>query len=116
MRRRIGFELKRTQLDRRKRRADGDLFVDYGWIRLLYTGDGDEQEIAYHLNQKRCTKRTGIFENLLAPGQTAIDVGANLGFVTTMLLQSLVREAAWCRSSRHAWSSRSFKRRSQQTA
>jgi FkbM family methyltransferase len=86
VRRRIGFELKRTQLDRRKRRADGDLFVDYGWIRLLYTGDGDEQEIAYHLNQKRWhEKDVSIFENLLAPGQTAIDVGANLGFVTTML-------------------------------
>lgn len=77
---------KRAELDLRIRRADGDLFVDYGWIRLLYSGDSDSQEIAYHMNQERWyEKDMHVFRNLLAPGETAIDVGANMGFVTTML-------------------------------
>lgn len=83
---RLATETKRLQLDQRNRRSDGDLFVDYGWIRLLYSGDSDDQEIAYHLNQARWyEKDMHVFRSLLAPGQTAIDVGANMGVVTTML-------------------------------
>jgi FkbM family methyltransferase len=79
-------ELKRARLELRRRRSEGDLFIDYGWIRLLYSGDGDEQEVAYHLNQHSWREKDMVvFRSLLAPGQTAIDVGANLGFVTTML-------------------------------
>lgn len=64
----------------------GDLFMDYGWIRLLYSADGDEQEIAYHLHEERWyEKDVQVFRSLIAPGDTAIDVGANIGFVTTML-------------------------------
>jgi FkbM family methyltransferase len=63
-----------------------DLLVDYGWIRLLYSGDRDEQEIAYHQSQAHWhDKDITMFRSLLAPGRTAIDVGANLGFTTTML-------------------------------
>ena len=79
-------EAKRAELELRRRRSAGDVFVDYGWIRLLYSGDSDEQEILYHQNQARWyEKDMGVFRSLVAPGQTAIDVGANLGFVTTML-------------------------------
>src|ERR1700690_3891326 len=79
-------EMKRARLELRRRRSDGGLFIDYGWIRLLYSGDGDEQEVAYHLNQHSWREKDMVvFRSLLAPGGTAIDVGANLGFVTTML-------------------------------
>jgi FkbM family methyltransferase len=62
-----------------------DVFVDYGWIRLLYTGDGDMQEVFYHLNQARWHEHDmTVFRSLIAPGQTVIDVGANMGFVTAM--------------------------------
>lgn len=77
---------RRASLEARRRRKDGDLFVDYGWIRLLYSGDRDDQEISYHLNQKHWyEKDMHVFRSLLAPGQTAIDVGANLGFIATIL-------------------------------
>jgi len=82
----LSLELKRAQLQFRKQRAAGDLFVDYGWIRLLYSGDSDDQEIAYHLHQRHWhEKDMQVFRSLLAPGQTAIDIGANLGFITAML-------------------------------
>jgi FkbM family methyltransferase len=52
----------------------------------LYSGDRDEQEIAYHQSQAHWhEKDVTIFRSLVAPGGTAIDVGANLGFTTTML-------------------------------
>lgn len=84
---RLTRDLKQAALEARRRRARGaDLFVDYGWIRLLYSGDGDAQEIAYHLNAHRWyEKDMHVFRSLLAPGQTAIDVGANLGVLSTML-------------------------------
>ncbi len=87
VRRRVRFEVKRIELDLRRKRADSDdLFIDYGWIRLLYSGDQDEQEIAYHQCQAHWhDKDITMFRSLLAPGRTAIDVGANLGFTTTML-------------------------------
>lgn len=79
-------DLKRARLELRRRRCEDDLFVDYGWIKLLYSGDSDTQELVYHLNQARWyEKDMNVFRSLLAPGQTALDVGANVGFVTTML-------------------------------
>jgi hypothetical protein len=75
------MELLRAQLEVRRRRVDDDLFVDYGWIQLLYSGDSDAQEIAYHQNQDRWfEKDMSVFRSLIARGQTAIDVGANMGF------------------------------------
>jgi FkbM family methyltransferase len=86
IRARLSREFTRAQLDLRKRRTGGDLFVDYGWIRLLYSGDSDWQEISYHMNQERWhEKDLNVFRSLIAPGQTVIDVGANLGFVTAIL-------------------------------
>src|ERR1039458_5553381 len=82
----LAREMKRAHLELLKRRCRGDLFVDYGWIKLLYSSDSDDQEVAYHLNQAHWhEKDMNVFRSLLAPGQTAVDVGANMGFVTTML-------------------------------
>ncbi len=81
----VAEELKRATLDARRRRVAGDLFIDYGWIKLLYSGDGDVQELDYHCNQARWhDKEMHVFRSLIAPGQTVIDVGANLGFMTTI--------------------------------
>src|SRR4051794_5393330 len=64
----------------------GEYVADYGWIRLPYTGDGDLQEVYYHANQAAWhDKDSAIFRSLVIPGTTVVDVGANLGFVTTML-------------------------------
>ncbi len=84
---RLNRDSKRVALELRRRRAGGDdLFVDYGWIKLLYTGDADGQEVAYHLNQAHWyEKDMNVFRSLLAPRQTAIEVGANLGFLATIL-------------------------------
>ena len=82
---RLARDVKRVQLDLHKRRCRGELFVDYGWIKLLYSGDSDDQELVYHLNQERWyEKDMNVFRSLVSPGQTVLDVGANLGFVTAM--------------------------------
>jgi FkbM family methyltransferase len=83
---RFSRDIKRALLDLKKRLRTGDLFIDYGWIRLLYSADSDDQELAYHLNQERWyEKDMNVFRSLIAPGQTVLDVGANMGFVTTMI-------------------------------
>lgn len=93
LRARLAKDAKRVQLEVRKRHCGGDLFVDYGWIRLLYSGDSDDQEILYHLHQKRWyVNEMEVFRNLIGPGQTAIDVGANMGFLTTVLASIVGQE------------------------
>jgi FkbM family methyltransferase len=83
-------ELKHAELEARARLAGGELVIDYRWGKLPYSGDGDVQEVVYHLNQARWQEKDAtVFRSLLAPGQTAIDVGANSGFVT-VILASLV--------------------------
>ena len=85
-------EAKRLQLNA-GHAIRGKRVVDYGWIRLPYTADGDWQEIDYHLNQRPWRDKTRtLFGSLLYPGATAIDVGANIGFVSA-IMSSLVGEA-----------------------
>lgn len=68
----------------------GNFFVDYGGIKLIFSNDGDLQELYYHLHCKEYFENEKrIFQKYLHAGDTAIDVGANLGFVT-VLLASLV--------------------------
>jgi FkbM family methyltransferase len=91
IRSKVRREAKRLQLNARHA-VRGDFAVDYGWIRLPYTADGDLQDIYYHLNhQPWYEKDSTIFRSLLYPGATAIDVGANVGFVSA-ILASLVGE------------------------
>jgi FkbM family methyltransferase len=86
VRARLADEAMRARLEYRRRRCSGELYVDYGWVRLLYSGDGDRQEIAYHLHQAEWHRHDmHAFRSLIAPGQTVVDVGANMGFVTAML-------------------------------
>ena len=68
------------------RRAGGDLFVDYGWGSLIFTDDGDMQEVSYHLHQADWHREDmEALGPLLERGDTAVDVGANIGFVSLML-------------------------------
>ena len=68
----------------------GNFFVDYGNIKLIFSNDGDLQELYYHVHCKEYFENEKrIFQKYLHSGYTAIDVGANLGFVT-VILASLV--------------------------
>ena len=77
----------RLALESLRRRADGgDVFVDYGWGSLIYTGDGDAQELLYHLYQREWYRQdVAVLRPLVAPGTTVVDVGANLGFFSLMV-------------------------------
>ncbi len=84
---------KLAQLRMRKRLSGGECFVDYGWMKLLFSDDGDLQEVFYHQNQRDWYRNDmAVLADLCAPGDTVVDVGANLGFVTAMLA-SLVGNA-----------------------
>lgn len=73
-------------LEMLRRRATGDLYVDYGWGSLIYSGDGDAQELLYHLHQREWYRQDmAVLRPLVAPGMTVVDVGANLGFFSLMI-------------------------------
>jgi FkbM family methyltransferase len=67
-------------------RLSGPFWVDYKCIKLPFHGDGDRQELYYHLDGKEwfedgCRE----FPRYLPLGGVAIDVGANLGFMSGVL-------------------------------
>jgi FkbM family methyltransferase len=82
---RIRFGCKKAELSLRRRIAHGTLWIDYGWMRLPYHGDGDKQEIYYHLDGAAWwdteAKRLAGY---IKPGASIVDVGANLGFLTAL--------------------------------
>ena len=85
--------LKESQLLLRYKSAGHPIWIDYGWMKLPFHADGDRQELYYHLdgaawwnNEKR------FLSPYVKPGAVAIDVGANLGFLTTLCSQ-LVRSS-----------------------
>ncbi|HVW46530.1 MAG TPA: FkbM family methyltransferase [Solirubrobacterales bacterium] len=76
----------RLALEALRRRAQGDLYVDYGWGSLIYSGDGDAQEVLYHLHQREWYRQDmAVLRPLVAAGMTVVDVGANLGFFSLMV-------------------------------
>lgn len=90
LRNRARRDAQRRILRRLHGRADGDLFVDYGWGGLIYSGDGDAQELLYHLHQGEWHREIlAVLGPLVGPGDTVVDVGANLGFVCLMLAPRL---------------------------
>ncbi len=67
----------------------GDRFADYGWIKLIYSDDGDVQELTYHMHDAEYHQNDlPVYSAMLKPGDAAIDVGANLGW-TTVLMASI---------------------------
>lgn len=70
-----------------QRRARGKtLWIDYGSIKLPFHGDGDRQELYYHLDGKEWwAKELSLLSPHIANGSVVIDVGANLGFMAGIL-------------------------------
>ena len=96
--RRVLRKLRRTtKLARTKARLQMQclkgkpVVVDYGWVKLPYSNDGDLQELHYH---QRCIEyyhnEVAIFKQYVKPGDTVLDIGANMGF-TTMVMASLMK-------------------------
>ena len=76
-------EAARAYLSLKRRVNRGPLWIDHGCIRLPFHGDGDRQEIYYYLDGK--TWWNNEFSSLspyLNQGGIAVDVGANLGFMS----------------------------------
>ncbi len=71
----------------------GERYVDYGWLKLLFSDDGDKQELYYHAHSSEYYANDfPIYSKLLKPGDVAVDVGANLGW-TAVLMASFVGSA-----------------------
>lgn len=81
----------RIRLNALSNREGGTAWADYHGLKFPYHPDcQDEQETLYHAFFREWfqdTKR--LFEPYVKPGQTVIDVGANMGF-TTLVLARLV--------------------------
>jgi len=70
-----------------KRQVNGrPLWIDHGVIRLPFHGDGDRQELYYYLDGKMWWKdEVRTISPYLGRGGVAVDVGANLGFMSGIL-------------------------------
>src|SRR4051812_3526773 len=86
--RRILFAWVLVSLKVRRLFSRGDLFVDYGWAKILFSDDGDDQELTYHHHQREYEQtERAILSRYVAEGDTVVDVGANIGFISTILAQ-----------------------------
>ena len=60
-------------------------YIEYPWIKLIYSHDGDTQEYRYHKNcLSYYANEMPVFLSILKRDDTIIDVGANMGFMTTL--------------------------------
>jgi FkbM family methyltransferase len=74
---------KQAYLSLRRRLSGGPFWIDYGSIKLPFHGDGDLQELYYHLDGKEWwDKEMRLISPYLKKGGVALDVGANLGFLS----------------------------------
>lgn len=81
----VRFNLNLLNLKTRAKLAKEEFFVDYGWIKLLFSDDGDFQEVLYHVNCLEYYQNDmKLYQKYIKPGDRVIDVGTNLGFVATM--------------------------------
>jgi FkbM family methyltransferase len=83
---RLRFERKKLELRVKYKIRGGPVWIDYGWVRLPFYSDGDSQEVYYHLHGELWSQyERDVLRPYLDEGGVAIDVGANLGFITTLL-------------------------------
>jgi FkbM family methyltransferase len=83
--RRVRGAAKLASLSVRLRLSGDTIWVDFGDIKLPFHGDGDLQELYYHVFGKRWWKNElHAISPYLAPGDVVIDVGANLGFMSVL--------------------------------
>ena len=83
LRRRMRFAIATMLLEIRHALARRTVWVDRGFLRLPYHGDGDKQEVFYHLHGATWwnTERNRLMP-YIGEGSVVVDVGANLGFMT----------------------------------
>jgi len=73
-------------LSMRRQLHRGPFFVDHGFIKLPFSGDGDRQELYYHIDGKEWwEKEKRLMSPYVGIGDVAVDVGANLGFMSGIL-------------------------------
>ena len=83
LQRRSKTTAKQASLSLRHWLKRGTLWTDYGYIKLPFHGDGDLQELYYHLNVKEWWENeTREIAPYVKPGHSIVDVGANLGFMS----------------------------------
>jgi FkbM family methyltransferase len=77
---------KSIELSIRKLLSQRDvMWIDYGWMNLPFRGDGDRQELYYHLEGARWWKsEKERLSPFIKSGDIVFDVGANLGFFTAL--------------------------------
>lgn len=77
---------KKSELNLRHRLAGQCVWVDYGPIQLPFHADGDQQELYYHVHCRSWwNDEMRVLSPLVKPNAVAVDVGANLGFLTVLL-------------------------------
>jgi FkbM family methyltransferase len=83
--RRVRGAAKLASLSVRRRLSGDTIWVDLGDIKLPFHGDGDFQELYYHvLGKQWWNNELHVISPYLAPGDVVIDVGANLGFMSAL--------------------------------
>ena len=76
---------KLGQLEFCSRLADETVWIDYGWLRLPNYSDGDERSLLYHIDGAAWRKyERDVLISYVGHGAVAIDIGADLGFVTAL--------------------------------
>lgn len=71
----------------------GEIYKQYDDIKIPYSGDGDLQEIWYHRNAKEWAKKErNMLGRYIGEGDIAIDVGANIGFLTVIIGNMIGRD------------------------
>ena len=85
LKRRFRIAGKRVGLELRRQFSGKTVWIDYGWMQLPYHGDGDLQELYYHLyGAEWWLKEWRLLAPYVKPDAVIVDVGANLGFLTTL--------------------------------
>jgi FkbM family methyltransferase len=71
-----------TMLNIKKSLKGNQFVLDHDWGKLWYSGDGDRQELLYHIKGSKWYQNEYIkLSKLISPGSTVVDVGANMGFM-----------------------------------
>ena len=85
LRRWTRYGRKKATLALQHRVARKTVWIDYGWMKLPYHGDGDRQEIYYHLDGAAWwNNEARLLAQYVKPGSLIVDVGENLGFLTAL--------------------------------
>lgn len=70
------------------RKSRGSGFVDYGWVKLPFSGDGDPQEVWYHTKQAVYRREElELLRPIVPTGGNVVDVGANMGFMAALFAE-----------------------------